>query len=226
MNDIGGFTTPSYTFNNTLTNNLNCSSHQITNISNAINPQDVCSYSQTQSMISTGVNSIVLPTSISQLSTLPTSNLNMNNNLINFVSNPLISSDCANKNYVDTSISSIPVLTTLSNNISGNSLYKLTNLIDPTQPQDSSTKNYTDAQILTVHNYVNSQIGVNNGTLYGGLINETIYNSRIGVGSAINTNEIQIGCQLDLNNNSLVNITDPNPLSTYFLQSGVSVNYL
>ena len=69
--------------------------------------------------------------------------LNMNNNHIHNLSDPLQNKDGANKQYVDNAVSGF-LTNPLTANLDGASTYKGINFIDPTSAQDLATKNYVD----------------------------------------------------------------------------------
>lgn len=69
--------------------------------------------------------------------------LNMNNNHIHNLSDPIQNKDGANKQYVDTAVAGF-LTNPLNANLDGASLYKGINFVDPTNAQDLATKNYVD----------------------------------------------------------------------------------
>ena len=108
---------------------------------------------------------------------LSSSGLSLNSNKITSLAPPTVSTDGANKGYVDTAVAGVPISITLIGNVTGSgstgspiattlvltldqiplaaanvniNTHKLINIVDPTNPQDASTKNYTDTRTITL----------------------------------------------------------------------------
>ena len=136
--------------------------------------------------------------------------------------------------------------------MSGNAI---TNLIQPTNLQDAATKNYVDSnlnfyiskqgftamaanldlgnnKIINVSTPTNNTDAVNK--FYADWVNSNIYQNEIytspyiptGSGMTIPMNRLLVLDEINMTNHNIINLADPSPLSNYFLQSGVSVNYL
>ena len=83
----------------------------------------------------------------------PIQSLNMNGNRIEGLGSPVVTTDAANKDYVD--LNALPVIGgTMSGsiNMDSNSIF---NLVDPINPQDAATKNYVDTAGSALESYLN-----------------------------------------------------------------------
>src|SRR6266853_4228260 len=80
-----------------------------------------------------------------------TSNLNMNSNKINNLTDPTSAQDAVTKNYVDTA-DNLRLKTDGTNSMTGILLMgnnRIWNVMDPTSNQDAATKNYVDTSVAT-----------------------------------------------------------------------------
>jgi len=163
LNDKGQFAIVP-TFNNKFTADVDAQNYLITNLSDPVNSQDASTknyvdnkYLGTLSASTQVIQPVGLgtPQIVNKLNVL--SNLNMNNNLISNVLNPVSAQDSATKYYVDNKTLDsfgLPI-----NDINLNSK-KITNLLNPTNAQDGATKNYVDNKIVSNSNITDGSINL------------------------------------------------------------------
>jgi len=121
----------------------------------------------------TGLDSYIKAISLDQFA-IPIADINLNNQKITNLANPVASADAANKTYVDnhtwtasqvtdldTHVKAIPLneFATPSADVSLNS-HKITSLAEPTLSTDAATKNYVDSHAINPTSYSLDQFAV------------------------------------------------------------------
>ena len=173
---------------NEITNagNINIANFLLNNVLDPLSPQDGATknYVDTKTWLTsqiTNFNSAVIAFNLNQFAA-PTASVDFNNNKLINVLTPTLTTDGANKEYVDNAISglpystltlqgaitgsgplNLPVITTLNTTLNeitnagnvniGN--YNLNNVLDPLNPQDGATKNYVDNATIAPSQIIN-----------------------------------------------------------------------
>ena len=136
-----------------LNNGANCNNKNLTNVANPVNAQD----GATKNYIDNAITGLNINNYLLKSGGTMTGNLNMNSNYINNVATPTVGTDASNKSYVDTIDTNIrndiysslllkvnKAGDTMTGNLNMNTTNKIINVLNPSNPQDVSTKNYTD----------------------------------------------------------------------------------